>query len=333
MRVFLLLTLLLSSLPALAQFPYAGPEDETALFRLVSRGNDTSYSAVNTAGSDMRLGFTRSVFRQTLLGSGDLEVLKRYYKQYDVALRSDENVAAVGLNYRPGLDAQYSYALIRRDANYSNKLSATRGLYMRVGGVMQQYLFSIPEPGTAYDLQRMRYSSMLAATVGGYIVKESSPTGQVYSLGFALQGGWLHNSFEGLEQVIYADSFALSRGGNYARLYTENPVWLGSPERNRVFIKPRIDFSLPLFSVGKAPKSTGKPPRLRYNKYTLGLILSAEARVVSGLPLLFSGAAGISFTRYNRPVLAVLYRHSGKNYGFKLPTDGIHFSTAFSFGS
>jgi hypothetical protein len=28
-----------------------------------------------------------------------------------------------------------------------------------------------------------------------------------------------------------------------------------------------------------------------------------------------------------------LYRYSGQNYGFRLPTDGIHFSTAFSFGS
>lgn len=330
MRFFLLLPILLCSLPAFAQFPYAGPEDESALFRPVTRGNDSSYSAVNYAGSDLRLGLTHSVFSQYIQGAHDLESVTRYYRQYDFALRSDENVAAIGINYRPGADAQFSIARVRTRANYSNKSNVVRGVYARFGGVTQQYLFVIPEPGTNYSLQRMRYSSMLAATVGGYSTRGYSNTGQLFSAGIALQAGWLHNSFDGLEQVLFADSFALTQGQAYARLYSQNPVWLGSPEKNRVFFKPRIDISIPLVSL--PGKNTTSKQRLRYNRYTVGLILSGETKYVSGLPWLFSGAAGFSLTRYDRPVLAVFYRYSGKNYGFRLPTDGFHFGTAFSLG-
>ncbi|MCU0434978.1 MAG: hypothetical protein MUC87_16090 [Bacteroidia bacterium] len=333
MRLFLLAAFLLGCLPVYAQFPYAGPEDETALFRPITRGNDTSYSAVNYAGSDLRLGLTHSVFRQYIQGAHDLEEVTRYYRQYDFALRSDENVAAIGLNYRPGADAQISFAQLRTKANYSNKSNVLRGIYARFGGVTQQYLFVIPEPGANYALQRMRYSSMLAATVGSFFTRGYSRTGQIFSAGMALQAGWLHNSFDGLEQVLFADSFALTQGQTYARLYSQNPVWLGSPEKNRAFFKPRVDISIPLFSIpGKTAKNTNSKQRLRYNRYTLVLILSGETKYVSGLPWLFSGSTGLSLSRYDRPVLAIFYRYSGRNYGFTLPTDGFHFGTAFSLG-
>ncbi|MGL5888320.1 MAG: hypothetical protein ACRC3B_00460 [Bacteroidia bacterium] len=315
---------------AFAQFPYAGPDDESALVRNLTTSDDSSYAAVNYAGSDLRLGLNLTYSHDNLTTDKNRnEIYTRRITSIDFALRSDENVLDIGKNYRPGADAQITFAWLNWKSNDARERLTINGSYLRGGIVTQQYLFLIPESIGGYGIQRMRYSTLLAATAGKYIALNSYDYGQWFSAGFSVQGGWLSNSFDGLEQLTLADSFALRSGGRYAELFSQNPVWLGAPESSRGFVKFRLDASLRLFAIGK---SSVQSRRSNYDRYSLHLIMSGEERYVSGLPWLFSGVAGISRIRYNRPVLAVYYRYSGKNYGFRLPVDGIHFGTAFTLG-
>lgn len=330
--LFVVAAVLLAALPLRAQFPYAGPEDETALVRNLA-GNDSSYAALNTAGNDLRLGFilVRS-HDYTKTGSDGQPTIFRNIRSWDAALRSDENVAAIGLNYRPGLDLQYGRARLRWAMNDARQTYRLTGGYLRAGGMVQQYLFLFPPDANNGPVQRMRYSGLAAVTAGYYFSDNTYAYGERFSVGVSVQPGLMFQSTEGLDQLSLADSFALVSGSRYARITSENPVWNGKPGGTEGFVQLRLDGSVRLFAVGKA---SAQRSGSNYNRYSAHLLVSAEQRFTGNHAAVFSAAAGLSITRYGRPVVAVLYRATqlpGGGFGKRQPVDGFQFGTAFSLG-